>query len=929
MRTAGIALLSLVALSLPALWLLGRESTLIYAADHLVDRMGGRLQLTEVHGSLLGTIRIRALRFEDKFGKLAIDDAHFEWKPLRLLRGQVAVGSVAASTVALDLVKSDDERATPPESLRSPIAFAITDFRIDTLAITQAGATHELRGLHAAFSGGRRHLQAELKSLATQWGTVRGEVKLGAESPFDLTGNMRFTALQPQDYDVAAKLGGTLLNAEASVEAKARNASAAAKLAVAPFERQPLTNLEFSAKDIDPRAWAAAAPRAMMSGVGRLIADAERTLKGGFTLTNTLPGAIDDSKLPFAKASATLQGTLAQLALHDLTLDLADAGQFAGNGAWKDGSLDVRLATRNFNLRGVQKRLNRTQLAGQLALGGDAHTQRVKLALAQKPYSVRFTGALADGVARIDEAYAAAGNAELATRGRVALDAPKTFTLAGRLSNFDPAQFGSYPSARINSRFALKGHVEPVIQVAASVDMSDSRLFGLPARANGTFRSRNTERPDVDMSLALHIGETHASAKGTLRDPANLSAMDMQLSLAGASLAELYKIVGVPLPPTPAYRIAGRLVHSGQTWALRQFAGAVGDSDLSGTFLIDRGRSPQFMSADLMSNRLSLADLAGFVGAEKTAEGKVTTPNPARVLPDSPYNLDKLKAADADIRFQGRKIVTERLPVDNMTAHLIVKGGVLTLAPLNFGVAGGHLVSSITLDGRAAVIASRADIRVQSLQLAQLMPQLKVSQASVGEMDGRVRLTSRGNSIAAMLGSANGDTALVVGEGEVSDLLLRLSNLDIANTLLVLLRGDRNIPLRCMVADLAFENGVMQPRQFVFDTTHTTLTAEGKADFRDETLDLRLIARPRGKSLVSLRGPIVVGGTFAKPSVLPDMKQLAARGAAATALAFVATPLAAIIPFIQLGGASEVQCGPLLETAKRAIRQPAPALAAR
>ena len=171
----------------------------------------------------------------------------------------------------------------------------------------------------------------------------------------------------------------------------------------------------------------------------------------------------------------------------------------------------------------------------------------------------------------------------------------------------------------------------------------------------------------------------------------------------------------------------------------------------------------------------------------------------------------------------------------------------LTLSPLNFGAAGGNLVSDITLDGRGSVIASRADIRVQSLQLAQLLPQLKIAKASVGEIDGRVKLAARGNSVAAMLGTANGDTSLVVGEGEVSDLILRLSNLDVANTLLVLMRGDRNIPIRCMVADLAFENGVMRPRQFVFDTAHTTLVGEGKANFADETLDLRLVAKPQGQ----------------------------------------------------------------------------------
>jgi uncharacterized protein involved in outer membrane biogenesis len=548
----------------------------------------------------------------------------------------------------------------------------------------------------------------------------------------------------------------------------------------------------------------------------------------------------------------------------------------------------------------------------------------VKLALAQAPYQFRFNGALSDGVATIGEAYARAGNAQLATHGKIALNAQKNFSVGGKLSNFDPSKFGAYPAATINSRFDLKGQIDPVIQVAADVSVTDSRLFGLPATVKGTVRSKNTDHPDVAMDVALNIGQTHVTAKGTVRDPAAMQAMDLQLTLAGASLDELYKIAGVPLPPTPAYRLSGRLVHTADVWELRQFAGAVGDSDLSGNFLVDRGRAPQLMKADLTSKRLDLADLAGFVGAEKTATGKVATPHSTRVLPDTPYNLEKLKAADADIRFQGKQVITEKLPIDDMSAHLIVKNGVLTLAPLNFGVAGGHLVSDITLDGSASVIASRADIRVQSLQLARLLPQLKIAKASVGEMDGRVRLASRGNSIAAMLGSANGETSLVVGEGEVSDLMLRLSNLDIANTLLVLMRGDRNIPIRCMVADLAWENGVMHPRQFILDTQHTTLLGEGKANFSDETLDLRLVSQPKGKSLVSLRGPINVRGTFGSPSVMPDMKKLTARGAAAVALSVVATPLAAIVPFVQFGKGHDLQCGPLVETARRQIQNPAP-----
>lgn len=920
-KTAIMAILLLVTLGGCGLWLLSRETTLIHAANALSQRLDGRLQTVDLRGSLLGTITVAELHYQDRFGRIAIKDAHLEWRPIRLLIGQVAVGAMTAKTVTLEFAGSEDESRRPPESLAAPISFAVTDFQIAALSIVRPDAAQEIRGLRAAFSGNRKQLKAEVKSLATQYGALKGELKIGAESPFALDGNVELTGPDPRVYVATARLGGSLLNAEVAIDAKAYDAIASAKLAVAPYDAQPLTQLEFTTKDFDPRAWVANAPGAKLSGEGRLAAREGRRLDGTLDVKNTEPGTIDDKKLPFAQLSAALQGTLEELLLTNIRLDLAGAGRFAGAGAWRGGALDLNLDTRNFNLRGVQKRLHQTNLAGKVALGGNTAAQRVRFNLIQQQYHVRFAGTLVEGIVTIDEAYARAGAAELATRGRVAFDTQRSFNLAGQLRNFDPAKFGAFQSQLVNGRFELKGHVEPVLQVAANVSVTDSKLYGLPATANGTFKSQRTDHPDVSIDATLRVGDTRASAKGIVRDPADARSVDMQLTLAGGSMAELYRIVGVPLPPTPPYRIAGRLVQRGDLWQFRQFTGAVGDSDLSGDFLVDRGRTPQFMKADLKSNRLALADLSGFIGAEKTPGGNVTTPNPNRVLPDSPYNLEKLKAADADVKFEGKQILTERLPVRSMITHLVLKDGVLTLSPLNFGVAGGNLFSQITLDGRGSIIASRADIRVQSLQLSQLLPQLRIAKASVGEIDGSVKLAGRGNSVAAMLGTATGDTTLVIGEGKVSDLMLRLSNLDLANSLVVLMRGDRDIPIRCVVADLAFENGVMQPRQFVFDTAHTTLVGEGKANFADETLDLRLVAKPKSASLLSLRGPINVKGSFAQPAVMPDLGRLAARAGGAVVLATVATPLAALVPFIQMGGNQDVQCGPLMQAAKQAIEQ--------
>jgi uncharacterized protein involved in outer membrane biogenesis len=70
------------------------------------------------------------------------------------------------------------------------------------------------------------------------------------------------------------------------------------------------------------------------------------------------------------------------------------------------------------------------------------------------------------------------------------------------------------------------------------------------------------------------------------------------------------------------------------------------------------------------------------------------------VLPAEPFSLEKLNAANADVHFRGEKILTENMLLSKMNAHLTVNDGVLKLAPLDFGIAGGNLVSLIEMDGR-------------------------------------------------------------------------------------------------------------------------------------------------------------------------------------------------------------------------------------
>ena len=263
---------------------------------------------------------------------------------------------------------------------------------------------------------------------------------------------------------------------------------------------------------------------------------------------------------------------------------------------------------------------------------------------------------------------------------------------------------------------------------------------------------------------------------------------------------------------------------------------------------------------------------------------------------------------DADVTLRATRINAPSLPLDNMDAHLKLENGVARLEPLNFGVAGGKVRSTIRMDARESPIRTRAQISASGLNLQQLLPRSEVLKDAVGKVGGEVALAGTGNSIAKILGSSNGDIALGMGRGHISNLTMELAGLDVQEALKFLITKDRRIPVRCAFGDFGVKNGVMNARSLAFDTTDTIIIGEGSISLRDETLALKLRPRPKDRSLFSFRAPLYISGSFKQPSFRPDMKRVGLRAALALALGNIAPP-AALLATIEMGGGKNADCG--------------------
>jgi uncharacterized protein involved in outer membrane biogenesis len=443
----------------------------------------------------------------------------------------------------------------------------------------------------------------------------------------------------------------------------------------------------------------------------------------------------------------------------------------------------------------------------------------------------------------------------------------------------------------------------------------------MPLRAKGhagqVLAIRDVDTP-FPINAELRIGDTSATFEGTLTGLIGFKGIDLQFKqLSGKTMEELYWIVGLAFPDTSPYKLSGRLIRTDGTWRFENFAGKVGESDLAGTLQVDTGtgaeRRRPYMHGDLHSKVLNFADLGPLVGTNQPREG-------GAVLPDAPFNVERWQTLDADVKLRAGTIKRpEQLPIENLSTRIQMRDQVLGLDPLEFGIAGGKLAGTIKVDGNREPVRGSVNMRVRNLQLGKLFPTLKQAQGSIGDLNGLIELSGTGASVGELLGSSNGKIGVYMDQGKISEFLMELVALQVWEAVAVKLKGDREVDIRCAIADFSVKNGVASTNAFVFDTRDIVVSGSGTVNLNSEAMDLKLRPQPKDRKLGSLRTPLHIKGTFGAPDVGPDMSKLAARGAGTIAMGII-NPLLAILPIIEEGRGKDSPCGELIAQATKSSK---------
>jgi len=347
---------------------------------------------------------------------------------------------------------------------------------------------------------------------------------------------------------------------------------------------------------------------------------------------------------------------------------------------------------------------------------------------------------------------------------------------------------------------------------------------------------------------------------GRIADFFRMGALDARVRVSGSSLAGLSPFVRLTLPASPAYQGTGRVRISRERYAVEDFHGKLGASDLDGSASVSRDSERRRWQARLRSGLLRWEDLRGLL---RGAEGGARAPAAAaRVFSPETWNLERLRSEDGDFDLDVAHLSVPEFPaLESLRARAELKNGELRLAPFDLGMAGGHAQGRLEFDARSAPAGLRLELEARALSVERLTANFPQAGAG-GAMMARLKLVAGGDSPAALMGSASGSASAALRDGRISNLLDAKLGLNGGKLLWLKLAGDRAITLRCAAVALDFRDGVGRSRSLLLDSDQTRVNGSATIDLRQERFDLLLRPQAKQGRVFALGSAIHASGSF-------------------------------------------------------------------
>ena len=499
---------------------LASEAGLRFAAQMLIARSDGRLDVEAPAGSLLSTVRVKRLVWRGPEATMTADEIALNWNPFALLsRGIVVQGARRAADHARD--RSVRPAAPLPVSLALPTNVAIDEVAVANFDWAVGTNSGTIRGVTFGYSGGA-HDASRGTSLARH-GARHAHRQSGRSTHVAVRDQGRACVRRRPDAKGGARRHRPFRGRSTPSRSTRTGARATAQFTLrarlTPFAAVALDTLSLDARELDLAAWDAALPVTRLSRQGRGATGSPADSQVASMRRTRSRGRSTQQRLPVRSLRRAL--CLARRRAHARRRRRRARGRRSRHRARqrsaerRRGQVDARRARRRLAaalhaagpdpaLRHARRRSRRGRPADRRQCRGPNDRRRHRCV-------VRRDGRGSQARRRTLPASApATGSSPAAVGSNSRADAHSRSPQ--RRSMSIPRASASFPRAALDGEIAASGELEPAWRVAAKVTIAaGSRLAGEPVA--GTARALVSAHAIRDAAIDVKFASAKADGE--------------------------------------------------------------------------------------------------------------------------------------------------------------------------------------------------------------------------------------------------------------------------------------------------------------------------------------------------------------------------------------------------------------------------------
>lgn len=393
---------------------------------------------------------------------------------------------------------------------------------------------------------------------------------------------------------------------------------------------------------------------------------------------------------------------------------------------------------------------------------------------------------------------------------------------------------------------------------------------------------------DVAIRGFATAGKSRLEVDGKIADLFDPSAIDGEIHVSGTSLANLHPLLRTKLPASRPYDVKAHLKQTAENTSFAKLRGKIGGTDLAGDLTLIRGKDKPTLKVELHSEFADLDDIGPLIGQHTAAPEKIAAVDaeedgtaakaaaktddkaapPKRIFSEREFDGGRLNKLDAHVSFEAKKFRVAKWPaLQSVRATGDLAGGVVKLAPIDLGIAGGHVTGRFTFDGNRKPLVADAKVELKGVRVEQLLAGLSKKSKAAGPLQGHVELKGQGNSLAAIAASASGHAEIDLVDGDISNLVDAGIGLNAGKAARLLITGDKIINVNDAKVAFDFDKGQGTSKSILLDTEQTHTEGQGSINLRAETFDITLTPHPKKPGILRLHSSIRVHGPIREPKV--------------------------------------------------------------